>query len=189
MHRIQDAAFDLFDAHGYDAVTIERIAESAEVSASSVYRYFGTKEQLVLWNPHGSATLERITDELNRRPPLEAIHAAATLLLSATLAEASDSVLRRIRYAMEVPEIRSAFVARMNEIALLLADLLARKLRLERDDFTVHIVASATVGAVLGAVQHWYRTGFAYPLDEAMDSAFGLIRHLEVALAGRTVSP
>ncbi|HEY7594201.1 MAG TPA: helix-turn-helix domain-containing protein, partial [Actinophytocola sp.] len=40
MRTIQEQALDLFDARGFDAVTIEEIAAAAEVSPSSVYRYF-----------------------------------------------------------------------------------------------------------------------------------------------------
>ena len=48
MDHIQRIDLDLFDAEGYEAVTIEQIAEASEVSPSSVYRYFGTKEGLVI---------------------------------------------------------------------------------------------------------------------------------------------
>jgi AcrR family transcriptional regulator len=40
-------AFKLFDAEGYDAVTVERIAEAADVSLRTVYRYFPTKAAIV----------------------------------------------------------------------------------------------------------------------------------------------
>ncbi|NTV39112.1 MAG: helix-turn-helix transcriptional regulator, partial [Demequinaceae bacterium] len=45
MERIQTVALALFEQHGFGPVTIERIAHEADVSPSSVYRYFGTKEQ------------------------------------------------------------------------------------------------------------------------------------------------
>lgn len=46
--RIAEVAADLFDSAPYDAVTIEQIAASAEVSARTVFRYFATKEDLAL---------------------------------------------------------------------------------------------------------------------------------------------
>src|SRR5215217_9659237 len=45
---IQECALDLFDERGFADVTIEEIAAAAEVSPSSVYRYFGTKEGLLV---------------------------------------------------------------------------------------------------------------------------------------------
>ena len=50
MRLVQEVALDLFDAHGYVDVTVERIAAASDISPSSVYRYFGTKEHIVLWD-------------------------------------------------------------------------------------------------------------------------------------------
>jgi len=50
MRRVQEVALDLFDARGFESVSIEEIARAAEVSPSSIYRYFGTKEQIVLYD-------------------------------------------------------------------------------------------------------------------------------------------
>jgi AcrR family transcriptional regulator len=41
------AALDLFAAQGYDEVTIERIADAADVAPRTVYRYFPTKAAIV----------------------------------------------------------------------------------------------------------------------------------------------
>jgi len=48
--RIQDEAFRLVQQRGFDATTIEAIAEASDVSPSTVYRYFGTKEGVLLWD-------------------------------------------------------------------------------------------------------------------------------------------
>ena len=45
---IQAAALKLFRKQGYDATTIEQIAAAAEVSPSTFFRYFPTKEDVVL---------------------------------------------------------------------------------------------------------------------------------------------
>lgn len=45
---IADTAFDLFVAHGYDGTTIEQIAAAAEVGTRTLYRYYATKEALVV---------------------------------------------------------------------------------------------------------------------------------------------
>ena len=50
MRRVQEAGLGLFEARGFENVTVEEIAEAAEVSASSIYRYFGTKEMVVLYD-------------------------------------------------------------------------------------------------------------------------------------------
>ncbi|KJK46866.1 hypothetical protein UK23_22175 [Lentzea aerocolonigenes] len=45
---IAETAFDLFVAQGYDATTIEQIAAAAEVGTRTLYRYYATKEALVV---------------------------------------------------------------------------------------------------------------------------------------------
>src|SRR5690348_11718013 len=45
---IREHAFRLFREQGYDATTVEQIADAAEVSPSTFFRYFPTKEDVVL---------------------------------------------------------------------------------------------------------------------------------------------
>ena len=45
---IADAAISLFLAHGFDHVSVTDIAATAEVSKPTLFRYFATKEDLVL---------------------------------------------------------------------------------------------------------------------------------------------
>ena len=44
---IADAALELFDKHGFDAVTVADVAEAAEVSEKTIFNYFASKEDLV----------------------------------------------------------------------------------------------------------------------------------------------
>jgi AcrR family transcriptional regulator len=46
--RLVDCAATLFTERGYDATTVEEIAECADVSRATVFNYFGRKEDLVL---------------------------------------------------------------------------------------------------------------------------------------------
>ena len=70
MRTIQERALDLFDARGFDAVTIEEIAAAAEVSPSSVYRYFGTKEGLVVADEFDSWSQEAVEGILDVNDPV-----------------------------------------------------------------------------------------------------------------------
>ena len=48
--RIQRVAIRLFSDRGYDATTVNEVADAARVSAMTVYRHFPTKEDLVLYD-------------------------------------------------------------------------------------------------------------------------------------------
>lgn len=47
LDHIADTAWALFDAEGFDAVTMERVAETADVSKVTLYRHFPVKEALL----------------------------------------------------------------------------------------------------------------------------------------------
>ena len=70
MRTIQERALDLFDERGFDAVTIEEIAAAAEVSPSSVYRYFGTKEGLLVADEFDSMSQEAVEEILDVNDPV-----------------------------------------------------------------------------------------------------------------------
>src|SRR5690606_8707465 len=67
--QIRQAALDLFDQRDLDSVTVDEIAERAEVSKSTLFRYFETKEDLVFANSRAygdtllAAFAERPSDE------------------------------------------------------------------------------------------------------------------------------
>lgn len=49
MRDVSAIAVELFDEHGYENVTMDDVAEAAGVSVATLYRRFGTKENLVCW--------------------------------------------------------------------------------------------------------------------------------------------
>ncbi|MFB9953788.1 TetR family transcriptional regulator [Cellulomonas denverensis] len=108
MHEIQRVALDLFDARGFDAVTVEEVAAMAEVSASTVYRYFGTKDRLVL---HDDIDRQLVTGLLAALDEGATLGEAARLVLG-TLREMPAgefrSFARRIRYMLEQPTVAAA---------------------------------------------------------------------------------
>ena len=103
MRTIQERALDLFDVNGFAAVTIEEIAAAAEVSASSVYRYFGTKEGILVADEFDGMSQEAVADLLDARDPVGSL-----LRIVRTYEEASSRPHRRVRYFFREPSVRSA---------------------------------------------------------------------------------
>src|SRR5215203_7523738 len=57
---IQRHALKLFGERGYEATTVAQIAEAAEVSESTFFRYFPTKEDVVLWDEFDPLVFEAL---------------------------------------------------------------------------------------------------------------------------------
>lgn len=84
---IVDAAMELFLAKGYDGTTMEDIAQRADIGTSTLYRYFPTKESVIV-GVLGDAGL--IADALRDRPSSEPPEVALGHALIAFLEYASE---------------------------------------------------------------------------------------------------
>ena len=89
---IADAAYALFAEQGYDPTTMEQVAERADVGSSTLYRYFPTKESLVL-APLGEPG--SMAAEVARRPDGEPIEQVLGHAVLALLADSDERPARR----------------------------------------------------------------------------------------------
>ena len=78
MDQVRVVAFELMSANGFTAVTVEQIAAQSNVSPSTVYRYFGTKEALVLSADRPTKLVERVARDVTERTALAAFTRAAS---------------------------------------------------------------------------------------------------------------
>jgi AcrR family transcriptional regulator len=175
MRRIQQVALDLFDEQGFGEVTIEQIAADAEVSPSSIYRYFGTKEQLVLWDEYDPAILRGVVEELHEAPPLEAIRRVISSLVGQVFDEEEPRIRRRVRYTLEEPSVRAASALQSYEMAEMIAGLVGVRLERDPNDLDVQLFAHALVGGLVGGIHHWYEAGFATPFSVIVDRVFASV--------------
>ena len=76
--RIIDEGLKLFLANGFDATTLDAIAEAADISRRTFFYYFKSKEDIVL--AYQSGSIERLRDmivsESPDRPPLDVVRNA-----------------------------------------------------------------------------------------------------------------
>ncbi|MFF2118685.1 TetR/AcrR family transcriptional regulator [Kitasatospora sp. NPDC058184] len=74
---IAEAAVSLFLAHGFDQVSVSDIAAAAEVSKPTLFRYFPTKEDLVLqrFADHQGEAARVVRDRPSDVSPMAALHA------------------------------------------------------------------------------------------------------------------
>ncbi|MFD3441692.1 TetR/AcrR family transcriptional regulator [Streptomyces sp. NPDC058685] len=156
---IRRATFRLIAAHGYEATTVEQIAEAADVSPSTVFRYFATKEDIVLADEYDRAVEAVLRARPAAEPPLESLRAALTEAFAAMLAEEPEEMRQRSRLVVEVPALRARMTGTMAETALLLARAIAERAGREPDDLDVRVFTAAVMGALREALIHWAERG------------------------------
>lgn len=150
---IQRHALHLFERDGYDATTMEQIAAAADVSPSTLYRYFPTKEDLILtddYDPLLAATFRAQPPEL---PILEAFRAAVHEMLTALPAEERTEAAARARLSYAIPEVRARALDHLFTTTDMITELFAERLDRSPDELEVRVLAGTVIGAIMAAQQ------------------------------------
>lgn len=174
MVRIQDVALDLFEERGFDGVTVEEVALAADVSPSSVYRYFGTKEEIVLWDELDPSMGRLLGPALADHVPLEGLRRVVLDAIDALSTDAEHQLRRRASLMMSTPELEQAASTRTYAFAEYIGAALAERLDRPAVDLEVQVFAHAFTGGFLGLLHHWHGTGFASPLREVAVRVFDI---------------
>ena len=175
---IRQHALRLFREQGYHATTVEQIAEAAEVSPSTFFRYFPTKEDVVLQDDFDVVAVEAFEAQPASLSPIAAFRAA----VAQTVATLTPEEIARFRETTEltltVPEVRARaldeFARTIDQMAL----AVARRTGRSPDDFAVRNMAGALIGVIMSAVMPWASqpdTGMFERIDAAL-------AHLEAGL-------
>jgi AcrR family transcriptional regulator len=146
---IRAHAMRLFDEQGYAATTVDQIAAAADVSQSTFFRYFPTKEDVVLtddYDPQMVAALRAQPADLN---PITAVRLAFLEIFKNISKESWEQEQIRQRLFLNVPELRARALQQYAEAISLLAAVVAERAGLPPDDFSCNVLAGAVIGAVL----------------------------------------
>lgn len=176
---LQRAAIDLVERNGYQATSVDDICGEAEVSRSTLFRYFGSKEAIFQ-----SDLLEEDVREL-----LSAAHGELTLeslenQICAGYAQLSpcdwDTERRRIRLLQTVPELRTSLADELLRPIPLAAVYIAPIVRLPPDSVRVRTIAGAIIGALAARIFPDADSSYALPAttDEAIEMYRNTFREL-----------
>jgi AcrR family transcriptional regulator len=156
---LADAALRLFAEKGFEAITLEELADEAEVSKSTFSRIFPAKEaagieaEAELWTAYRATLAER---ELSG-PVLPALHQA----LAATVTELDpgwdDRFLATRRLIAAEPALLRYLEHYRAQVKEQVAGILAARLGLEPDDLRPHMLAEITMTAFSLSGRRWVR--------------------------------
>ncbi|MFC8091515.1 TetR/AcrR family transcriptional regulator [Streptomyces sp. NPDC057301] len=174
---IRDATYALIKLQGYDATTVEQIAERAEVSPSTVFRYFPTKEDIVLTDEYDPILL----DELRRRPAdepwMESLRYVMKLAIAAATDEDPEAVRLRSHLLVQVPAVRSRMLESMSVTGRMLGEAIAERTGRARDSFEVRVFTMSLIGALAEVSLYWAENGFEDDLNDLVDRALDVVEH------------
>ena len=178
---LRRVALDLVAERGFAHVTVEDIAEAADVSPRTFFNYFPSKEAAVVGaDPDRVATLrERIVHEAPGEPVLTALRVVMTSEAEAWADELSElggdpaDWLRRVKEARADPHLRAAHAAQMAMVERAIAEGLAERLGtdVDRDPYP-GLLAATAAGVFRASITFWAGSGGTVPLDQLVDLAF-----------------
>jgi len=155
---IQRAALRLFKKRGYEETTIEEIAAAAEISPSTFFNYFPTKEDVVLFDEYDPMLFPILTDA----PPGETLRQSIHRVLQAfavILEQDREDILERSRLALEVPELRARIWEELEKAREMFAAVISSRTGRDAADFEVQVVAMTLITIAFQASVEWVRIG------------------------------
>jgi AcrR family transcriptional regulator len=171
---IQREATRLFQKQGYDETTIEQIAAAVDISPSTFFNYFPSKEDVVLYDAYDPM----IATLFESRPPDEPLSESIRIVLeqlTETLERDREIILARSKLFLETPELRARLWSEVERAQGFLGVLLAERTGREANDFEFRVVAIALVAAMMEAATEWVRQDGRLPMGDLMKKALDAI--------------
>jgi AcrR family transcriptional regulator len=149
---IQAHALRLFRRQGYHETTVEQIADAAEVSPSTFFRYFPTKEDVVLYDEFDPKMVAALLAQPADLSPVAALRRAVRQVYDEAPSEATEREQQRHTLVRTVPELRARMLDGYVSGLVMLSDALAERTGRPRDDLAVRTLAGAIVGIGVAAM-------------------------------------
>lgn len=165
----------LFRQHGYQSTTVNQIAEAAQVSESTLFRYFPTKEDLVLWDDLNPLIRQALRAQPTTLGPTQALCAAVRQVFSRLPNSDRTQLRERVQLILTIPPIRASILDQVQEAMRTLAEDVAERTGQQPSDTEVRTV----VGAVLGAALSTLFAAADDPTADVADLMNKAMAHLE----------
>jgi AcrR family transcriptional regulator len=175
---IQAAALHLFERQGYQATTVDQIAEMAEVSQSTFFRYFPTKEDVVLLDRYDPLLLAALLAQPAELSPIAALRRTLRSVLGGLPADELERERQRAMLIVSVPELRARALDDLAASLQPFAEAVAERTGRPVDDSAVRALTGAVLGVSISAMV----TASQDPSADWIDLMDSGLAHLETGL-------
>jgi AcrR family transcriptional regulator len=180
---LEESAMRLFTEKGFDGTTVEEIADAADVSARTFFRYFATKDE-VLFGDH-EPRLQAMREVLEARPADEPVMASLEVLLRSLgdlLVVHRERALVQSEVGKARVQILGLFRQHQEEMNQVIAAFVATRMSDEGQvRMRARVIASAAMGAYIAASREWLVSGCTDDMSQLMDDALDALRTVLVA--------
>lgn len=174
---IRDATYALINEQGYDATTIEQIAERAEVSPSTVFRYFPTKEDIVLTDEYDPILMAELRERPADEPWMESLRYLMKAAIGVGMREEPEATRLRAHLMVQVPAVRSRMLESMSVTGRLLTQAIAERTGQDPDGLEARVYTMSLIGGLSEISLYWAENDFRDDLNDLVDRALEVIEH------------
>ncbi|PLZ03186.1 TetR family transcriptional regulator [Burkholderia sp. WAC0059] len=173
--RIVEAALGLFLDNGFDATTLDAIAQAADISRRTFFHYFDSKEAIVEARESDTEDAFRaaLLSAKPETPPLDAVQAAFSKMISRYTSDEAIALDRLMRSTEALRARKQANYVRQEQ-ALFAA--LTGKWPDPKRRASLRLVAMMSIGAIRIAAEQWSEEMGSRPLEHYVHKAFTRLR-------------
>lgn len=158
---LEAAAYRLFGERGFDNVTVDDIAAEADVARRTFFRYFASKEDVLLADHF--VQLARLRAAMAARPEDEPIITAlrnSVLSLTSDFEERKEKVVIRARLMRDTPSLQARSLVHQQLWENAMQEMVADRLGVDPvKDLRPGVVAAAALAAMRVAFTIWLTAG------------------------------
>ena len=173
---IERVAAEMFAERGFEAVTVDEIAAEAQVSHRTFYRYFASKEDLVLGSSH--ERIDQLVEAFRRRPTTESVAASLRSVVMALASEYEHDLEHdRVRAAivLSTPALQDRERERQAAFEAAIVPVIAERLESDASDLRPALIAGCAVTAIRVAMASWLARGADEPLVPIVEHALTVV--------------
>lgn len=177
------AGLRLFAERGYHATTIDDIVAQADVSRRTFFRYFASKDDILLSGPTNRA--DRLRELVRMRPaaegPLTAARQALWILLTATYGGDDPVMLQYGDLLMRSPDFRRHLMKVRNVWGSVLGEILAERMSCEKTALAPNAIGITAQWASHDAQERWLVNSATQRIGQCLDASFAALQRACVA--------
>ncbi|GCD99005.1 TetR family transcriptional regulator [Embleya hyalina] len=172
---IRREAYRLFREHGYDATTVDQIAEAAEISPSTFFRYFPSKEDVVLTDEYDPLLVEILRSAPEGTNLIRIVRTGVLEVLRRIMREEREEMVTRMSLVVGVPALRRRSYEQQMESWNLVAETYAARTGRSAHDFDLRVAVSSINAAMSVAILTWAESGCVGDPTVPVDRALGIL--------------
>lgn len=175
-HVLFETAYRKFLEKGFDRTTVAEIADAADLSPRTFFRYFGSKEEVVF--AQSDSHLAVVRDSLLHRPIDEPVYRSVEGVLleyAQYLDRNRDWVVPLGRLVLDTPELQAKRADEYGRWARGVADALAGRRGDAESSFEDEAVAAAGLAGFTTAFDRWIKTDGSGTLQDQVERAFKIL--------------